>query len=76
VVAILAARQAVRHGTTAATVVAASLSALVWVAFLVVAHRRSLALEAAAPRRLPEGAALGAAVCTLVLAAFAVAVVV
>jgi hypothetical protein len=76
VVAVLAARQAIHQGTSAIALAAAALSALVWVGFLVVAHRRSLALAGPRPRRLSVREVVAAAACALVLAAFAVAVVV
>ncbi|MFD5746865.1 DUF202 domain-containing protein [Streptomyces sp. NPDC127033] len=76
VVAILAARQAVHGGATAAGLTGAALSALVWLAFLGVAHRRLRSLEAARPPRLSKRAALTATACTLLLAAFAVTVLV
>ncbi|MFJ9033334.1 DUF202 domain-containing protein [Streptomyces sp. NPDC102274] len=74
VVAVLAARQAVHGGATAAGLAGAALSALVWLAFLGVAHRRALALDAAAPGPLPLRAAIATAGCTVLLALFAVAV--
>ncbi|MGW0466138.1 DUF202 domain-containing protein [Streptomyces sp. NPDC003027] len=76
VVAVLAAKQAIHDDITAAGVAGAALSALVWVAFLAVAHRRIRSLEAARPRPLSHRGALLAAVCTIALAGFAVAVVV
>ncbi|RST15451.1 DUF202 domain-containing protein [Streptomyces sp. WAC05374] len=76
VAAVLAAKQAVHDGVTAAGLVGAGLSLLVWLAFLVVAHRRVRALSTLRPRPMaPRGAALAAA-CTIALAAFAVGVVV
>lgn len=53
VVAVLAGRQVVRGEVTVAGVVAAALGALVWLAFLWVAHRRIVALDTAHPRALP-----------------------
>ncbi|MFG3498370.1 DUF202 domain-containing protein [Streptomyces sp. NPDC047928] len=76
VAAVLAARQAVHDGATPAGLVGAALSLLVWLAFLVVAHRRMAALGPARPRPLTPRVAVGAAACTVALAAFAVAVVV
>ncbi|MET9436547.1 DUF202 domain-containing protein [Streptomyces sp. NPDC006551] len=76
VVAVLAAKQAIHDDITAAGVAGAALSALVWVAFLAVAHRRIQSLDAARPRPLSHRGALLAAVCTIALAGFAVAVVV
>ncbi|MFC8509232.1 DUF202 domain-containing protein [Streptomyces sp. NPDC057411] len=74
VVAVLAGKQAIQEGVTPAGVVAAGLSALVWIFFLAVAHRRIQTLGAARPRTLsPRGAWL-AALCTVAFAAFAVAI--
>ncbi|MDT9686502.1 DUF202 domain-containing protein [Streptomyces sp. TRM76323] len=76
VAAVLAARQAVHGGDVAAAgVLGAGLSLLVWVAFLVVAQRRIAALGRGRPRTLGVPAAVAAAVCTVALAGFAVAVV-
>ncbi|MEU7569352.1 DUF202 domain-containing protein [Streptomyces fradiae] len=77
VVAVLAARQAVHGGDVpAAGVLGAALSLLVWVAFLVVAQRRIAALgRRARPDQLAARAALAAALCTVALAGFGVAVV-
>ncbi|WP_189537259.1 DUF202 domain-containing protein [Streptomyces roseolilacinus] len=76
VAAVLAARQAVHGGdVSAAGVLGAGLSLLVWVAFLVVAHRRIAALGRGRPRALRGPAAVAAAGCTVALAGFAVAVV-
>ncbi|MDN3293565.1 DUF202 domain-containing protein [Streptomyces ficellus] len=74
--AVLAAKQAVHDDITAAGVVGAALSLLVWLAFLGVAHRRMRALGTARPRALTPHGAVTATACTLALAAFAVAVVV
>ncbi|MFJ8666915.1 DUF202 domain-containing protein [Streptomyces sp. NPDC093600] len=76
VVAVLAAKQAIHDDITAAGVAGAALSALVWIAFLAVAHRRIRSLEAARPRPFSHRGAVLAAVCTIALAGFAVAVVV
>ncbi|MDX3850554.1 DUF202 domain-containing protein [Streptomyces sp. AK02-01A] len=76
VVTLLAARQAVHTGGTAAGVVACALSALVWLGFLAVAQRRALALAAVRPRPLSPRAAAATAGCTVLLALFAVAVLV
>ncbi|MFI1396565.1 DUF202 domain-containing protein [Streptomyces sp. NPDC020681] len=76
VAAILAARQATGDRATAAGVVAAALSALVWLAFLWLSHRRVQLLGAGPrPRALSAGGALAAVGCTVALAAFAVAMV-
>lgn len=76
VVAVLAAKQAVHDGVTAAGLVGAGLSLLVWLAFLGVAHRRVRALATARPRPMTPRGAVWAAGCTIALAAFAVGVVV
>ncbi|WP_405619717.1 DUF202 domain-containing protein [Streptomyces sp. NBC_01511] len=70
VVAVLAGRQAVRDDVTPAAIVAAALSALVWLAFLWVAHRRIMALDTARPRALPVRAGVAGVVCVMGLAAF------
>ncbi|MCP3817252.1 DUF202 domain-containing protein [Streptomyces sp. A3M-1-3] len=75
VVAVLAGKQALQRGVTPQGVVAAGLSALVWLGFLVVAHRRILALSTARPAPLSLRGAATVAVCTIALAAFAVAAV-
>ncbi|MBT2442651.1 DUF202 domain-containing protein [Streptomyces sp. ISL-36] len=74
VVAVLAGKQAIHDDITAAGVAGASASALVWVGFLAVGHRRIQALEAARPQALSHRGALLVAACTIALAAFAVAV--
>ncbi|WP_406001783.1 DUF202 domain-containing protein [Streptomyces sp. NBC_00829] len=77
VASVLAARQVAGGDLSAAGFVAAALSALVWLGFLRVAHRRVRALDAGPqPRALPPRAALAAATCTIALAGFAVAMVV
>ncbi|MFD3699332.1 DUF202 domain-containing protein [Streptomyces sp. NPDC058646] len=74
VVAVLALRQALRGSGAPVEVVGASVTALVWVAFLAVAHQRMRALAADRPAALPRRAALAVVSCTLALAVFAVAV--
>ncbi|WP_066950893.1 DUF202 domain-containing protein [Streptomyces lushanensis] len=74
VVAVLAARQAIRGGGTAAASVAVAVVALVWLGFLAVAHRRVRALDTVRPRALPLSGAVATAVCTVLLALCAVAV--
>ncbi|MFF4188352.1 DUF202 domain-containing protein [Streptomyces sp. NPDC001691] len=75
VAAVLAARQALHRGGSPLSLVAVALSGLVWLGFLVVAHRRIQALSGAArPRVLGVGTAVGAAACAVALACFAVAV--
>ncbi|MFI8828027.1 DUF202 domain-containing protein [Streptomyces sp. NPDC053431] len=76
VAAVLAAKQAIHEGVTATGLVAAGLSALAWVGFLAVAHRRIQALGTARPQPLSHRSALLAAVCTVAFAGFAVAVLV
>ncbi|MFF8954673.1 DUF202 domain-containing protein [Streptomyces sp. NPDC014894] len=77
VAAVLAGRQALSGPMDAVATVAVALSALVWLGFLLVAHRRVRALGAAAePGVLPERVALAATLCTVGLAAFAVAALV
>ncbi|GAA3397376.1 DUF202 domain-containing protein [Streptomyces roseoviridis] len=76
VVAVLAGKQAIHDGVTATGLVAAGLSALAWLGFLAVAHRRIQTLGAAVrPLPLSHRGALLAAVCTVAFAGFAVAVV-
>lgn len=76
VVAVLALRQAVRGSGRPLEVVGAAVTALVWLAFLWLAHRRIRALASGRPPGLAPRAALGVVACTLALAVFAVAVVV
>ncbi|MFE2598952.1 DUF202 domain-containing protein [Streptomyces sp. NPDC059396] len=73
VVAVLAVRQAV-HDNSAVALAAITLTALVWLAFLTVAHHRSLTLTTARPPALPVRAATATAVCTVLLAVCAVMV--
>ncbi|MEU3058294.1 DUF202 domain-containing protein [Streptomyces griseus] len=73
VVAVLAGRQALHSGAGPAALVAVSLSALAWLGFLLVAHRRMLRMEAARPAPLAPRAALTATLCTVALAVFAAA---
>ncbi|MFD8554776.1 hypothetical protein ACFV08_25060, partial [Streptomyces fradiae] len=75
--AVLAARLGWQGGAAeTAGVLGAGLSLLVWVAFLVVAQRRIAALgRRARPDPLAARAALAAALCTVALAGFGVAVV-
>ncbi|MEU0669964.1 DUF202 domain-containing protein [Streptomyces lavendulocolor] len=75
VAAVLAAKQAVHDEVTAAGLIGAGLSLLVWLGFLGVAHRRMVALGTARPRALSARGAVVAAVCTVALATFAVGVV-
>ncbi|MFF7738882.1 DUF202 domain-containing protein [Streptomyces sp. NPDC007984] len=73
VVAGLAGRQAVHEGVTAPRAVTVALSALLWLGFLAVAHRRIRALTAARPVPLARRAAVAAAACVMVLAWLALA---
>ncbi|MFD4244773.1 DUF202 domain-containing protein [Streptomyces sp. NPDC058525] len=76
VVAVLALRQAVRGSGRPLEVAGAAVTALVWLAFLGVAHRRIRALAAGRPPGLAPRAALGVVACTLALAVFAVIVII
>ncbi|MFF8291704.1 DUF202 domain-containing protein [Streptomyces sp. NPDC016309] len=76
VAAVLAAKQALHDGVDAAGLVGAGLSLLVWLAFLIVAHRRVGALAPVRPVPMTPRGAVAAAACTVALAAFGVAVVV
>ncbi|MCX5383377.1 DUF202 domain-containing protein [Streptomyces sp. NBC_00083] len=75
VTAVLAAKQAVHRGSSPVALIAVTLSALVWLGFLAVAHLRIQTLSGGAPRFRVLGvrAALAAAGCTVALACFAVA---
>ncbi|MCI4040821.1 MULTISPECIES: DUF202 domain-containing protein [unclassified Streptomyces] len=73
VVAVLAGRQALHSGATPAALLAVSLSALAWLGFLLVAHRRMLRMAAARPAPLAPRATLTATLCTVALAVFAAA---
>jgi hypothetical protein len=73
VVALLAGKQALHSGVTAAAVVALSLSALAWLGFLRVAHRRVTGMGTARPQPLSPRGALTTAACTIALAVFAAA---
>ncbi|WP_330238163.1 DUF202 domain-containing protein [Streptomyces sp. NBC_00525] len=73
VAAVLGVKQALHDGATGAGVIALSLTALAWLGFLGVAHRRVQSLGGVRPRPLAAGGALTAAACTLALAVFAAA---
>ncbi|GGP67651.1 MULTISPECIES: DUF202 domain-containing protein [Streptomyces] len=73
VVALLAGRQALHSGATPAALVGVALSALAWLGFLLVAHRRVSVLGVARPVPFAPRAALAAALCTVALAVFAAA---
>ncbi|NBM16225.1 DUF202 domain-containing protein [Streptomyces sp. GC420] len=74
VVAVLAVRQAAHQGLTPPRVLGVALGALLWLAFLLVAHRRIEGLDSPRPGALTPRAALAAAVCTVAFAALAAAV--
>jgi hypothetical protein len=74
VAAVLAARSALRSGSTPG-ILGAGLAVLVFVAFLVLAHRRILQLDTPRPRLLPSAAALAAGACMLALAVLGTTVV-
>ncbi|MFJ1956798.1 DUF202 domain-containing protein [Streptomyces microflavus] len=73
VVALLAGRQALHSGATPASLVAVALSAVAWLGFLLVAHRRVGRMGVARPEPLAPRGALTAALCTVALAVFAAA---
>ncbi|MCX4802569.1 DUF202 domain-containing protein [Streptomyces sp. NPDC058682] len=75
VVAVLALRQALRGTGAPVELAGVAAIALIWLAFLWVAHRRIRALAAARPRDLAPRAALAVVACTVALAAFAITVV-
>ncbi|MEU9302768.1 DUF202 domain-containing protein [Streptomyces sp. NPDC048269] len=76
VVAVLALRQAVRGSGRPVEVAGAAVTALVWLAFLWVAHRRIRELAAGPSRGLAPRSALAVVACTVALAAFAMAVII
>lgn len=76
VVAVLALRQALRGSGRPLELAGAAVTALVWLAFLGVAHRRIRALAAGRPPALPPRAALAVVACTTALAVFAMAVII
>ncbi|MBM9622513.1 DUF202 domain-containing protein [Streptomyces zhihengii] len=76
VVAVLAVRQVAGGEPVWTDVLAMGMCVLALLGFASVANRRMLAMAAARPAALTTGGAVAAVVCTLVLAAFAVAIVV
>ncbi|SHN12402.1 DUF202 domain-containing protein [Actinacidiphila paucisporea] len=74
VTAVLAGRQVLNGGGASATL-AVSLAALVFLAFLWLAHHRMLQLGRPRPALLPASSALGVAACMVALAVFGAAVV-
>ncbi|MFF4449578.1 DUF202 domain-containing protein [Streptomyces sp. NPDC001502] len=75
VVAVLALRQALRGTGAPVEVGGAAAIALIWLAFLWVAHRRIRTLAAGRPRELAPRAALAVVACTVALAVFAMTVI-
>ncbi|MFE1548484.1 DUF202 domain-containing protein [Streptomyces sp. NPDC058718] len=75
VVAVLAVKLALHDDTTPTGLAALALSALVWIGFLAVAHRRIHSLSTARPRSLSHRGALLAAGCTIALAVFGAALI-
>ncbi|HEY5833767.1 DUF202 domain-containing protein [Streptomyces sp.] len=75
VTAVLAMRQAAQRGGGTVTVLAASLAALVFLAFLRLAHLRIQRLGTGQPPVLSVRAAVAAAGCMVALAVFGAAVV-
>ncbi|MFJ6796299.1 DUF202 domain-containing protein [Streptomyces sp. NPDC091268] len=76
VAAVLALRQVLHGAGSAVEVTGAAGIALLWLAFLGLAHRRMRALAADPPPPLAPRAALAAVLCTLALALAAVTLVV
>ncbi|MEU5218012.1 DUF202 domain-containing protein [Streptomyces sp. NPDC020807] len=75
VVTVLALKLTLDESVTAVGVSAFALTALVWIAFLAVSHRRIRALDTARPAPLSHRGALLAAGCTIALAVFGAAVI-
>ncbi|MGW6689504.1 DUF202 domain-containing protein [Streptomyces sp. NPDC054961] len=75
VTAVLALRQALRTSGSPVALVGVAVIALLWLAFLWVAHRRMREL-AAAPGAPSPRAVLAATACTVAFAVFAMAVIV
>ncbi|MGW4231479.1 DUF202 domain-containing protein [Streptomyces sp. NPDC004980] len=73
VVALLAVRQALHGGASAAGVIAVALSLLAWLGLLGVAHRRMTGISTPEPAPLSPRHALTATACTVALAVFAAA---
>ncbi|WP_406080662.1 DUF202 domain-containing protein [Streptomyces zaomyceticus] len=75
VVAVLALKLAVSDEITPVGITGLALSALVWIGFLAVAHRRIRSLSPARPQPLSHRGALLAAFCTIALAFFGAALI-
>ncbi|MFG2297456.1 DUF202 domain-containing protein [Streptomyces sp. NPDC048603] len=76
IAAVLALRQALRGPVSAAEIAGVAFIALVWLAFLAVAHGRIRELASARPPGLAPRRALAATAATLVLAVFAAAMII
>ncbi|MFF5446621.1 DUF202 domain-containing protein [Streptomyces sp. NPDC012888] len=76
ITAVLAVRQAVRGSGAPVEVAGTAFSVLVWLAFLVVAHRRIRALAVPRPAGLTARSALAGGLCAVALAGFAIAVII
>ncbi|WP_406433997.1 DUF202 domain-containing protein [Streptomyces sp. NBC_00631] len=76
VAAILAAKTALHGSTSDAGVVACAACCVLWLGFLLVAHRRIRALAAPRPPALAPRWATGAVLCTVAIALCAAALVV
>ncbi|MCY0938688.1 DUF202 domain-containing protein [Streptomyces sp. H34-S4] len=76
VTAVLALRQALQGQGSPVALAGVSVIALLWSAFMWVAHLRMRELAAARPAGLSPRAALAATACTVGLAVFAMAVIV
>ncbi|MER7464929.1 DUF202 domain-containing protein [Streptomyces sp. NPDC097981] len=75
VTAVLALRQALRGSGSPVEVVGVAVIALIWLAFLGVAHRRMRQLAADRPPGLAPRWTLAAVACTVALSVFAVALI-
>ncbi|WP_405498254.1 DUF202 domain-containing protein [Streptomyces sp. NBC_00096] len=75
VAAVLALRQALHGRGSPVELTGVAVIALLWLAFLWVAHRRMRELAAVRPAGLAPRAALAATACTVALAVFAMAVI-
>ncbi|MFJ5548925.1 DUF202 domain-containing protein [Streptomyces sp. NPDC093225] len=74
-VAVLAVKQALHAAGSPVAIVGTASIALLWVGFLVVAHRRIRALAAPRPALLPARSALAAALGCAALAGFTLVVI-
>ncbi|MFK0201358.1 DUF202 domain-containing protein [Streptomyces lavendulae] len=75
VAAVLAVRQALHGSGSPLRVAGTAVIALIWLAFLGVAHVRMRQLATARPPELAPRVALGAVLCTVALALFAMTVI-